>query len=347
MKKKRQINPRWARLIDLGVLLGTFATLVHFHQADAAEPVESGAGRVCGTLKNFQGEVQVFDSSRTHLGDAAFGTKLRCGDWLSVEKGKAVVEHFSGAALAVSDRTFIQILDPQSGENPEHAHFTLYRGEMVVSAPEAHKNQGATEIRVTTPNAILRVTNGTAFTLYSTSADETQGIGLGGSVSIENRFFPEKRMTAGFAQYVSFADPVERLVPETARLVNPRDLNERLAKLGIPQAVRDRVDSVVKVSSKTKMPVTLATAPKVAAPETGGEFHAADRAPASVSAEEGTAKKSVVMAKKPVVKKSEKKPRVVHVAKDEPDFQLKREGSETQEKEKLMQALSTMRPDEE
>jgi hypothetical protein len=319
------------------------AAAVGISAASASEPVESGAGRICGVLKNFQGEVQVFDSSRTHLGDASFGTKLRCGDWVAVERGKAVVEHFSGAAVALVERSFIQILDPQSGENTDHVEFTLYRGEMMVSAPAKAKN----ETRIATPNAIIRISDGPAYALYSGGAEESQAIGLGGKATLENRFFPGKRMSAGFAQFVSFSDPVERLVPEAARYVNARDLNERLSKLGVPQSVRDTIEKAVKAGSKTKMPVSLASNREKT--RATGEFHPG-RAPASIPMDFSTpdepaaAKRthSGATAKSKPVKAAKKNT----VARNEPDFRLKRGNEEEQEKKRLIQALSSIDAEE-
>jgi hypothetical protein len=100
----------------------------------AAEPNESGAGKVCGILRSFEGETQIFDYTRTHLGDASFGTKLHCGDWVSVDKGKATVELAVGAAISAGENTFFQVLDPQAGDNPDAAHLALYRGEFVAQA---------------------------------------------------------------------------------------------------------------------------------------------------------------------------------------------------------------------
>jgi hypothetical protein len=326
---KRNNRPAITKLAGALVALGLIS-------ANASEPIESGAGRICGTLKSFQGEIQVFDSTRTHLGDASFGTKLRCGDWISVERGKAVIEHFSGAALAVSEKSFIQILDPQSGGNSDHVEFTLYRGEMMVSAPSRAK----LETRISTPNAIIRVTDGAAFALYSSSAEETQAIGLGGKASLENRFFPEKRMTAGFAQFVSFANPVERLVPEQARYVNARDLNDRLGKLGVPQSVRDMIEKAVKAGSKTRMPTSLVSSKSKTPRANGsGEFHPV-RAPASIPMD------FAAVADAPVPRPKKTAPKSKKVARKEPDFRLKRGNEEEQEKKKLIQALSSIQVDE-
>jgi hypothetical protein len=305
--------------------------------AFASEPTESGATRVCGTLKSFEGVVQIFDHTRTHLGDAAFGAKLSCGDWISIEKGRAVLEHFSGAAVSVGQSSFIQILDPQSGENADHAQFTLYRGEMAVSSPKK------TVTLVATPNAFVRIASGTGFVLYSTSAKQSQAIGLGGTVTIENRFLPGQRTQASYAQMVSFSDPTERLVPEEARFANSQDLNSRLARLGIPAAVREAVDRAVKMGVRTRMPTTLAserTAPKIQGVP-AGEFsvpfepaHAA-RSPASVAA-------------KPAAKRKPAQAKVAaKKADDEPDFSLGRKSDEESEKKRLVQALSSMRVDEE
>ena len=314
------------------------AALVALPCALASEPNESGAGKICGILRSFEGETQIFDYTRTHLGDAAYGTKLRCGDWVSVDKGKATIELVVGAAVLAGENTFIQILDPQSGENPEQAHVALYRGEFY-----AQPSKG--EIRIVTPNAIGRVEKGAAFAVYSTASDESQIVGMGGVTSLENRFFREPKMPAGFGKVVTFANPVERLLPDQARFVNARDLNERLARLGVPVAVRDSLEKAVKAGSKTKMPVTLAVTAKAAAKgivtaSPGGELAGSGRSsshgnrmPSSIGSVTAATKKTKAAVRK-------------HVVSEEPNFALKRQSQDESEKKRLLQALATMRPDE-
>jgi hypothetical protein len=312
------------------ICLAIAATAAMGFSADAAQPNESGAGKVCGVLRTFEGETQIFDYTRTHLGDASFGTKIHCGDWISVDKGKATIEHANGAALLVGENTFIQILDPQSGENPEHAHVALYRGEFLIQAAKA-------EVRILTPNAVARVERGGAFMLYSTAAEETQIVGMGAHAVLANRFFDERSMTADFAKVVTFSNPVERLLPDEARFVNARELNERLAHLGVADAVRQSLEKAVKAGSKTKMPVTLAVTAKPAPKESihlsaGGEFASAstrgNRSPASVGE----------MTVKTIVRK--------RIVASEPNFALTHHSQEESDKKKLLQALATMRPDD-
>ncbi len=299
--------------------------------AFAAQPNESGAGKVCGVLRSFEGETQVFDYTRTHLGDAAYGTKLHCGDWVSVDKGKATIELTMGTGVLAGENTFFQIRDPQSGENPEQANLALYRGEFLVQPSKG-------EIRIVTPNSVGRVEKGGAYVVYSSASEETQIVGMGGKTSLENRFFPESRMPAGFGKVVTFANPVERLLPDQARFVNARDLGERLARLGVPASVRESLEKVVKAGTKTKMPVTLASTgvrSKEVHVSAGGEFAASHggRSPASVSAPILAPRKPKAVAK-------------IRGVLDEPNFALKRQSQDEAERKKLLQALSTMRPDD-
>jgi hypothetical protein len=297
----------------------------------AAQPNESGAGKVCGVLRSFEGDTQIFDYTRTHIGDAAYGTKLHCGDWVSVDKGNATIELVIGAGVLAGENTFFQILDPQSGENPEKAHLALYRGEFLVQPSKG-------EARIVTPNSVGRVEKGGAYVVYSSASEETQIVGMGGKTSLENRYFPEPRMIAGFGKVVTFANPVERLLPDEARFVNTRDLGERLARLGVPASVRESLEKVVKAGTKIKMPVTLASTrvrSKGLHVDGGGEFAAArgGRSPASVSAPIIATRNS---------KRAVKKRTVL----DEPNFALKRQGQDEMERKKLLQALSAMRPED-
>lgn len=297
--------------------------------AYAQQPVESGAGQICGTLKNFQGEIQIFDYTRTHLGDSTFGKKLHCGDWVSVEKGKAVVEHASGAGMLISENSFIQILDPQSGENPEHAHVALYRGEFLFQA-------GKGESRVVTPNAIGRVKGGGAFVVYSSSSEESQIVGLGGKATLENRFFSEKSMPAEFASMVSFTNPVERLIPEQGRPVNAKELNARLARLGVAESIQAAVEKSVKFASKVRMPVGLASTVRKTE-------EVIVTSPESISRPVAVA---TAHAPKPG-RGAHRAPASIRKAIAEPDFHLGRVTQEESDRKKLIQALSMIRPEEE
>lgn len=307
-------------------ITGIIAITLASYSAYAQQPIESGAGQICGVLRTFQGEIQVFDHTRTHLGDAKFGTKLRCGDWISVDQGKAVIEHVNGAGILVSENSFIQILDPQSGTNPEHAHVALYRGEFLFQA-------GKGESRVITPNAIGRVEKGGAYVIYSSSSEESQIVGLGGKATLENRFFGEKTMRADFAHLVAFSNPVERLIPEQGRLVNPKELNARLTVLGVDASIMASIEKTVKGASKVRMPVSLARAFREPTPESVirpiaplASVKTPSRAPASFRPKA-----------KPVVRR----------VPSEPDFRLSRVAEEENDRKKLIQSLSMIRPDEE
>ncbi len=339
------------KTVAFAALLSIGSALAGVPSAHAAEPNESGGGKVCGVLRVFQGDLQVFDSSRTHLGEASFGTKLRCGDWVAIETGRATIEHVGGASLLVSENTFFQILDPQSGVNPEHAQIALYRGEFMVQSGEK------SPVVVVTPNAIARVEKGGAFVVFSSSAEESQIVGLGGKASLENRFFGEKKATAGFAQFVAFANPVERIVPEEPRWVNARDLNARLTKIGVEIALRDAIEKAVKGGAKTRMPTTLAST-RASDPAGRGEFVAAVGAPlpehlrghapaAGVTRAPASTPVSDIATPGPTRPKKTPVRRIARQAEREPDFALKRPISEAQERQKLIQALSGIRPEDE
>lgn len=317
--------------INTALFTGLITSLFLVASAHAQQPIESGAGQICGTLRSFHGEIQVFDYTRTHLGESAFGTKLRCGDWVSVDQGKAVIEHVNGTGVLVSANSFIQILDPQSGANPEHAHVALYRGEFLIQA-------GKEEVRIVTPNAMGRVEKGSAFVVYSSSSEESQIVGLGGRATLENRFFSEKAIRADFAYMVSFANPVERLIPEQGRPVNAKELNARLTLLGVADSVQETIEKASKYASKVRMPVSLAptelksTLMSAHSPETITRPVAkvaplGTRAPASIRPR----------VSKPLLRK---------VA-EEPDFRLGRHDQEAKDRQKLIQALSSIRPDDE
>ncbi len=316
------------------LVAGLVAAVLGVEPALAAEPHDSGGRKICGTLRSFQGELQVFDSSRTHLGEAAFGAPIRCGDWVSVDQGKATIEHVDGAALLVAENTFLQIMDPQSGANSEQAHVALYRGEFLVEATRSR-------VDIVTPNAVARVEKGSVYVMFATGREESQLIGLGGQGTLENRFYSGKKMPTDFAKFVSFSNPIERIVPEVARFVNARQLAERLAPLGVETSLIASLEKAVKEGSKIRMPASLAPIRKPTTVEGSGKFVAAqgaplppgfsNRAPASVAL---PAKK--IKTHTPALKPTKG-----------PDFALKREAMEKAEKARLLQALSAMDRDDE
>lgn len=321
-----------------------FTTLVFtaglfFASAHASEPTGSGAGPVCGTLKTFVGETQIFDSTRTNLGEVAFGVRIRCGDWVSVESGKAAIETTTGATVLISENTFFQLLDPQSGENPVRANFALYRGEFLV---QAAKN----EVRVATPNGLAKIVNGGAFVVYASSDESTHLVGLGATASLENRFFPGKGMTASFAGVVSFSNPVERLIPDANRPVNAKDLNARMAKVGADSNLLSAVEKAVKISAKTRMPITLVSTalPTSVTPRSDLNPHGNSVGPTGRDAEHSISRATLATKKIPTRTIASQKKK--HL-KDAPNFRLKRPAQEFDEKRKLIQALSTIQTEEE
>lgn len=320
-------------------MLSVLCAVLFVSSAQSAEPVGSGAGPVCGTLKTFLGVTQIFDSTRTNLGDVAFGVQIRCGDWVSVESGKAVIQLTSGTTVLVSENTFFQLLEPRSGENPSRANLALYRGEFLV---QAKKN----EVRVATPNALAKIVNGGAFVVYASSDESTHLVGLGATAALENRFFPGKGMPASFAGVVSFSNPVERLIPDANRPVNSKDLNARLAKIGASPELLAAVEKAVKTTTKNRMPVTLVSTafPVSVNPKSDLNPNGNSSRPSLKDGEHSIS--PATLAGKKVPTRSIASRKVVR-QKESPNFRLKRPAQEAGEKQKLMQALATIQTEEE
>lgn len=234
------------------IINGVLAVLLN--AAYAEHTVENGRGIPCGTLVSFLGAVEVFDSSRTHVEDIAYGKKLHCGSWISVEDGLAVIEHTEGFQFYIGKNSFFQILDPQEGNNPDHDHAQLYRGDIVVSAP-AKK-----EARVTTANARARLTNSKAFLFYAENLLETQYVGLEGQSSFENRWVSSGSVTVGVAKISTLGNSETRVHPSDPRLVEHKSIVDRLIALGIPKEINQRLAVITKSESRIRMPVKLKVA---------------------------------------------------------------------------------------
>jgi hypothetical protein len=122
--------------------------------------------------------------------------------------------------------------------------------------------------------------------------------------------------------------------------VNALQLNGRLARIGGSSDLQSAIEKTVKTGAKIKMPVTLAVMPKpYTKPQTVkflGEF-AVGKSPAGKIAGHSAPNRAPASVKPTAALKRE----------SEPNFSLKRPESDESEKKRLLQALTSMQPDEE
>lgn len=268
----RHVNKFSSRLAGLALVGVGLAP-----SALASHPGESGAVIACGRLESFQGNVQVFDAARTSTIDVKPNQKLQCGDWISVVQGKAIIRHKLGFQVTLGAGSFLQILDPQSGENPEKDHFALYRGQGLFKASEKDP-----ELKVATANARARFRNSEGYFLYSYDFHVSQLVGIQGRSRLENRFLDARPIAVARSQVTSMGELGSRPVPRLARTVSMASVKERLARLGVTADLQKQMVDQMKVLAETRMPAKLES-----------ERSSGERRPASVAPVESPSAQSL------------------------------------------------------
>lgn len=227
-------------------------SLASVRGASAAQSHEGGAIIPCGSLQTFTGDVQVFDASRTQVVDVANDRRLQCGDWVAVNQGQATIRHYAGYVVVLGAGSFIQIQDPQAGDNPEKDHFALYRGQAVFKSDQTGK-----VLKVATANARAKFSASEGYLLYSTDQQISQLVGISGKSVLENRFLDVRPTTVSMSEYASMGELEGRPIPSQARAVSMVSVRERLARLGVKEDVQRQMIDTMRSLAQTKMPVRL------------------------------------------------------------------------------------------
>ncbi len=233
------------------LLITNFTALSFIAQAQAATPAESGVIPVCGVLESFNGHVQVFDASRSHVIDVTPHQKLLCGSWVSVEDGVATISHHQGFTVQVGAKSFAQILDPAAGSGQEKDHFTLMRGQMVM------KSAGKKSLQVSTANARVIVNQAEAYLIYSTDFNETQVLGISGQTEIQNRYLETRGIRVSQSQYSTLGFNPNRPTPAQPKVVAMKAVQSRLDQMGVSKDLASQMLGEAKALVQTQLPVSL------------------------------------------------------------------------------------------
>lgn len=247
LKQKLTINRTLAITL---MTLSAGASLVT--SAHASQSHEGGAIIPCGSLQTFTGDVQVFDASRTQVVDVANDKRLQCGDWVAVNQGQATIRHHAGYVVILGAGSFIQIQDPQGGDNPEKDHFALYRGQAIFKSSRADQ-----ELKVATANARAKFKASEGYFLYSTDWQISQLVGISGKSVLENRFLDVRPTVVSTSEYASMGELEGRPIPSQARAVSMASVRERLARLGVKEDVQRQMIDTMRVLAQMKMPTRL------------------------------------------------------------------------------------------
>lgn len=232
-------KPSIAEVAFCCVLAGVaVALLFKARSAEAREAeTEVTAPAPCALITEVAGEVDVLDSSRTHLLDSSKHAAVPCGGWVSVGKGSAELHHRDGFSIHVGGGSFVQFPEPNTDGKSRGDHAILFRGEVFARA-----GGGNGELRVITANARARVKRGSAIVVYSHEDEETQLIALDSQSSLENRFEPSRAVTVKAGEATSLNFRQLRVVPGTPRAVAIAALRPKFEDVRVPE--RDRLTAL-------------------------------------------------------------------------------------------------------
>lgn len=272
-------------LAGIAVALMLKATAAQAREAET----EVSAPVPCAIITEVGGQVDVLDSSRTHLLDSSKNAAVPCGGWVSVGKGSVELHHRDGFKIHAGNGTFVQFPEPNTDGKNLGDHAIVFRGEIFAQA-----GGGSGELRVITANARARVRRGSAIVVYSHEDEETQLIALDSNSRLENRFESSRSVLAKPGEATSLNFRQLRVVPGTPRAVALAALRPKFEDLRVPE--RDRVIAIRSAQNRQERIFATALvegedgegAPK-AEPQTEPK-HAARRDVASVKSESESGK---------------------------------------------------------
>ncbi|MEK6706707.1 MAG: hypothetical protein AABZ06_13060 [Bdellovibrionota bacterium] len=230
-------------------IAAVIATVMISHSVIAAQPQASQAAPVpCGVVKAFSGATQLMDSSRTYMADIGKNSVVECGSWISVESGWVQIRHRDGYQINISPGSFVGLPEYNMDGKFSGDAVLLFRGQVFVRA-----GGGERELKVITPNARIRVVNGSAVVLFSSEHEESQVIATERLAYIENRFEPSKKMTVAEGQASNLNFKLLRVVPSPARAVSLASLKPKLHELGLDEHERSNALDVAKEQQDRKL----------------------------------------------------------------------------------------------
>ncbi len=221
--------------------------------ATASEPQSAASKPVpCGILKEFEGDVQIFDSSRNELIDTDVNASIPCGAWVTVRSGWALATHRQGYVAKISDHTFVQFFDREPKIFTGEDQIVLYRGQIFVRVA-----QGSEPLRIVTPNARVSVDRGVAVALYHPDEEESQLLALENTATLANRFEPQASQMIKAGEITSLNFKRLRITPSTPRAVTMASLKESLQSLPLDKHEKKLALQAVLTRSARKIPANL------------------------------------------------------------------------------------------
>ena len=329
--------------IPLTPLTIAFAISAAFLCAWAAQAVETNPQEStpvpCAVLRNYEGEVQLLDATRSQLLVTGKNSAIACGGWISVDSGWAEIRDRDGHTIRFGAQTFAQIPTEE---------ITLYKGMAYLEA-----DQGGPELKVITANGRIKMKQGSALVVFDTNSEETQLTVLDEQATLENRFESTGQVVAKAGEATRLNFKLLRTIPTPAQVVSLASLKPKFSDLHLAQAQRTKFLALAQKRSERKFAANIPTDVK------------ATRAPATVQlAVQKTPRKRGALSPQFDAKMAEKltgsvqgaeqilhpngfygKPRKVKVTVEDPAAAMNRSRAnrEDAEKRKLIEELSQIR----
>ena len=240
----------------------------------------------CGILESFSGNLQILDSTRSHLLETNVRSPIPCGSWVSVSQGWAQIRHQNGPHVHLGSQTFIQLVDFRKDDQFKDDHLVLYKGQVYVQA-----GNGEEEFRLVSSGGRARVKRGKIIFIFNTQDDETQLIALENSATLENRFEPTRKIKVHDGEATELNFNMVRVVPGLPRALSISSLKPKLTELRVLESDQYELIQTALRRQDRKLAMSLNGDEEEQSPRSkkknsdkslGEESHSEGRKPASI-----------------------------------------------------------------
>ncbi len=236
-------RPQKSNLLSL-VLVFVSSVLL---QKAAASPVTTQHTRSvpCAVVEKYGGDIEVMDSSRTHLMILKDHIEVPCGGWVSVSEGWVKLKHRDGYQIHLGPKTFAEIPECNTDGHSTGDQVVLYKGEVFALA-----GTGTGEFRVSTANARARMSRGSLIMVFTENEEESQLIALENEAFFENKFQPTIKVKVGSGEASSLNFKLLRVIPSAPRAVAMSALKPKLDFLKLDQ--HDKTNAIRYVQKRSQ-----------------------------------------------------------------------------------------------
>jgi hypothetical protein len=177
----------------------------------------------CAVVEKYGGDIEIMDSTRTHLMILNSKPQIPCGGWVSVAEGWVKLKHRDGYQIHMGPKTFAEIPEPNTDGHSVGDQVVLYKGEVFALA-----GTGTGEMRIATANARARMSRGSMIMIFTEGEEESQLIALENEAFLENKFQPTIKVKVNSGEASSLNFKLLRVVPSAPRAVAMSAIKPRL-----------------------------------------------------------------------------------------------------------------------